>query len=378
MTRIIHIINSFEFGGAEAMLCSLLLRTDLTRFEPSVVALIDDLTIAGPIQQAGIPLVTMGMKPGVPDPRAVFRLAKYLRQQKPQIIQTWMDHSNLIGGLSAAMVPGSKVVWGVHHSNHIVGVSKRTTLLTVNMAGILSRILPEKIIYCSEHAQSLYAARGFSRKKMIVIPNGFDTNVFKSDPQARQSVRQEIGIDETTPLIGLVARYDPNKDHANFLTAAGIICKTHPEVHFLLCGKDVTDQNAALTGLIQSLSLQKQVHLLGPRRDIARVYAALDINVTSSISEAFPLTVGESMACEIPNVTTDVGDTRLIVGSTGYVVPPRDSAQLADALVRMLQLPGGERQMLGQAARKRVIEMFDLTSITRRYEAVYDKILKVK
>ena len=374
-TRIVHIINSFEFGGAEAMLCNLLLNTDLKRFEPSVVALIDDMTIAAPIIKAGIPLVTMGMQSGIPDPRAVFRLAKHLRLQNPQIIQTWMDHSNLVGGLAAVMVGGSKVVWGVHHSNHVAGVTKKTTMMTVNLSAGLSRMIPEKIILCSEHSQKMYAARGFCNQKMIVIPNGFNTSIFKPDPESRSAIRHEIGIDQSTPLIGLIARYDPNKDHANFLNAAALLIKSNPDVHFLMCGKDVTEQNATLMEQIRSLSLQNHVHLLGPRRDVSRIYSALDINATSSLSEAFPLTVGESMACGVPNVTTDVGDTRLMVGETGIVVPAQNSQLLADGFKKMLELPTSQRAQLSDAARKRVCELFDLTSVTRRYEAVYDQIL---
>src|SRR5689334_4402797 len=108
--RLIHIINSFQFGGAEAMLCNLLLRSDRDRFDISVVALIEDLSVAGPILRAGIPLVTMGMRPGIPDPRGVARLAHHLAKQRPAVVQTWMDHSNLIGGVAAKLARRPNIV----------------------------------------------------------------------------------------------------------------------------------------------------------------------------------------------------------------------------------------------------------------------------
>src|SRR5438477_1327473 len=128
--RIVHVISSFPFGGADAMLCNLLVNTNRERFEPFVVSLIDDLTTADPVLGAGIPVVTAGMRPGVPDPRGLIRLASHLRRLRPDIVQTWMDHSNLIGALAARLTPHARVVWGIHHSNHVPGVAKRMTLMT--------------------------------------------------------------------------------------------------------------------------------------------------------------------------------------------------------------------------------------------------------
>src|SRR5262249_55155055 len=144
--KIIHIINSFEYGGAEVMLGNLLARTDRGRFEPMVISLIDDLRLADGIMAAGIPVWTMGMRPGVLDPRAVARLVRTLGRERPRIVQTWMDHSNLIGGVAARLAVRAILVWGIHHCRHVWGVSKRTTLLTVAACARLSRRLPSRII----------------------------------------------------------------------------------------------------------------------------------------------------------------------------------------------------------------------------------------
>ena len=374
--KIIHIINSFEFGGAEAMLCNLALRTDTDRFETSIVALIDDLTVAGPVLDARIPLVTVGMKPGIPDPLGVARLTRHLRRERPDAIQTWMDHSNLIGGVAARLVSSAPVVWGVHHSNHIAGLTKRSTLLTLKACAMLSRHVPSRIVYCSEHARTLYNQRGFAADKAVVIPNGFDTSRFRPDLAARVDVRKELGLAVDAPLVGLVARYDPLKDHSTFIRAAAMLMKQRPEAHFVLCGARVEAGNAELFGQIQSLGLAKNVHLLGPRRDVPRIHAALDVLVSSSISEAFPLTVGEAMSCGVPCVATDVGDSALMIGATGRIVPPSDPAAIASALAEVLSLDGKARSRLGDAARRRVCELFDLGAVTRRYEALYQQLAR--
>ena len=370
--RVIHIINSFEFGGAEAMLCNLVLRTDAGRFDCSIVSLMDDLTVAGPILSAGIPLLTMGMRPGVPDPRAAARLARHLRRARPDIVQTWMDHSNLIGGLAARFAGARHVVWGIHHAEHVRGVAKRSTQCVVSACAVLSAHVPSRIVCCSEQAAHLYARRGFDATRMMVIPNGFDTRRFQPDQTAREAIRREISVEQTAPLVGVVARYDPCKDHATFLQSARLLADRSPSVKFLLCGHKVDSSNAELISQVRAAGLDSRCRLLGPRQDIPRIYAALDVLCSSSISEAFPLAVGEAMACGIPCVVTDVGDSSLMVGPTGAVVPARDPQGLAAQIGRLLALPPGDRVELGLAARERVRRMFDLGAVTRRYEQVYD------
>jgi glycosyltransferase involved in cell wall biosynthesis len=374
--RVTHVINSFEFGGAEAMLCNLLQRADRRRFEVSVVSLIDDLTVAGPVVDAGIPIATMGMRPGAPDPRGVLRLARHLARRAPDVVQTWMDHSNLIGGAAAALAGCRRVVWGVHHSNHVPGLTKRSTLLTVNACAVLSRVLASRIVFCSEHARAVYARRGFAPGRMAVIPNGFDTARYAPDPVARRDVRRALGVGPDTPLVGLVARYDPFKDHATFVRAAAVLAPQAPAARFVLCGAGVDPANTELAALIHSADLADRFHLLGPRHDLPRLYPALDVLASSSVSEAFPLVLGEAMACGVPCAATDVGDTALIVGPTGRVVPPKDPTALARALADLLSLPPAVREQVGAAARERVRALFDLGAVTRRYEALYESLLR--
>ncbi len=376
--KIVHIINSFEFGGAEAMLCNLLLRTDRTCFEPAVVSLIDQMSLAGPVREAGIPIEVIGMAGGVPDPRKVLKIATFLRKHRPAIIQTWMDHSNLIGVLAARLAGNAKVVWGIHHSNHIPGVAKRMTLATVDACAKISHWLPAGIVSCSEHSAKLYTERGFDADRITVIPNGFDTSRFSPDPTARASVRSELGLSENAILIGLVARFDPFKDHGTFIKAAAELINKHApngDVHFVLCGTHVTPANEKLIDPIRQYNLEDRCHLLGPRRDVQRICASLDLLASSSISEAFPLTIGEAMACGTPVVATDVGDSALMVGDTGLIVPPARPDLLAGAWAKMLALPPDQLRALGEAARRRVCQRFDLDAVTRQYEALYLRLL---
>jgi glycosyltransferase involved in cell wall biosynthesis len=213
---------------------------------------------------------------------------------------------------------------------------------------------------------------GYAADKMVVIPNGFDLDLFRPQKTARLSVRQEFGIPDNTLLIGLVGRYNRQKDYGNFVEAAAMLHRQIPTTHFLLCGDGVNWENNLLAQRIDAAGLRSYSHLLGRRQDIPWLVAALDIACSSSsFGEGFPNVIGEAMACGVPCVVTDVGDSALIVGDTGKVVLPRDPAALASAWRDLIDQGETMRLRLGEAARSRIKKNFDLQSIARRYENLY-------
>ena len=366
--KVVHIINALNYGGAEVMLCSLLARTDRERFESMVVALIDVLPLAERVEALGIPVRAIGMRPGVPDPRGVARLARLLHRERPQVVQTWMYHSNLIGGIAARLSVLAPVVWGVHE----VRAEKRTTLWTMAAGARLSRRLPARIVCCSESARRVHEQQGYATEKLMTIPNGFDTGAFRPDPTARFEVRRELGVGPDTLLVGLVARYSPPKDPLNFLRAAALLKDWCPGVHFVLCGTQMDEANAELVSVVEAYGLRGRCHLLGTRHDMPRLTASLDLAVLSSISEAFPLALGEALACGVPCVATNVGDSAAIIGESGRIVPPRDPQALASACRELLELSPEARARMGQLGRLRIQERYEMVSITRRYEDLYE------
>ena len=210
---------------------------------------------------------------------------------------------------------------------------------------------------------------------MVVVPNGFDLTRFKPDEDARKRIRTELGLDVDTPLVGLIGRFDPQKNHAGFFEAAGVLHRHMPHVHFVLAGQAVDIDNAALMQAITQAGVLANTHLLSLRNDMPELMAALDVLASSSsYGEAFPNVLGEAMACGVPCVVTDVGDSAYIVGNTGRVVTTKNMAGLAQALVDILQQSALERLALGEAARTRVATHFEIGQITRQYEAFYDEL----
>jgi glycosyltransferase involved in cell wall biosynthesis len=322
-------------------------------------------------QTLGVPLRSLGMRPGRPNPVSILRLAKWLREERPDVISTWLYHADLIGGLAAKLAGGIPVVWGVRHGDLSCEGNKWLTLQTVKACARMSHWLPTRIIFNSDASRRTHVTAGYCIDKMIVIHNGYDLAMFKPDPAARESVRKELEIPEEAPLIGLVGRFDILKDHHNFVQAAGLLHRARPDVHFLLCGDDVTWTNPQLVRWIQEAGIAGRCRLLGRLADIPRLTAAFDIATSSSFGESFANVVAEAMSCGVPCVVTDVGDSALIVGQTGRVVPPKNAMALSLAWRDLLELGQDGRTQLGIAARRRIQEQFNLRDTVTRYENLY-------
>jgi glycosyltransferase involved in cell wall biosynthesis len=367
LTKVVHLITDLDTGGAEKMLTKLLAFMKRERFSNSVISLTDRGTLGDEIAMLGVPVLTLGMQRGTPGLGGIGRLMGLLRQEKPDIVQTWLYHADLLGTIASCLVRVPVLCWNVRCSDMDMSRYSRLSRLVLWTLARLSG-LPSVVIANSETGRRLHENMGYSPRRWEVIPNGFDLERFCPDPAARQSVRQELGILPDALLIGLVARYDPMKDHHTFLEAASQIGQEHGDVHFTLVGKGVEQ----LGGQVDHLRLSGRVHLLGERSDIPRLLAALDIlALSSAFGEGFPNIVGEAMACGVPCAVTGVGDAAYIVGDTGLVTPPRQPAAMATAWSQLLQLPAEKRRALGDDARQRVAQLFSIEGVARQYESLY-------
>lgn len=371
MLRIVHLITGLGTGGAEMMLYRLLSRMVHDRFAPTVISLSDEATLIERFEALGISVQVIGMKPGKPSFTSIRKLIRAVRNLKPDMIQGWMYHGNMAALLSAACSSYKlPVIWNVRQSLYSLEYEKKGTAAIIRAGCYLSKY-PQRIIYNSKTSAEQHEKIGYLRAKRALIPNGFETDIFKPSMDARAAVRKELNIQNDSPVVGLIGRYHPMKDHANFIQAAAIQTKRHPSTHFIMAGAQVNENNRTLLRHIGDFNLQSRFHLLGERTDISSITAALDIASSSSYTEGFPNVVGEAMACGVPCVITDVGDSAWIVGDTGKVVPPRNAEALAKACIELIDMGAERRMILGNHARQRILENFSIEAIVRRYEQLY-------
>lgn len=368
--RILFITTGLATGGAEMALLRLIrhLPADMS---PHVVSLTDSGTVGARLSALGVSVETLGMRPGRPSLAAFLRLVRLIRERNPDIVQTWMYHADLMGGLAARLAGAGKVVWGIRHSNLDADKNKWRTRMVVRVCAMLSRRLPVAILSCSETARRVHEGVGYHARKFVVLPNGVELDSFKPDGAARVAVRTLLGVPANAPLVGLIARFDPQKNHQGFFEAAKQLRGQRPDVHFLLVGRGVDAANTALCVWRDTAGVGSVAHLCGERGDVQMLMAALDVLVSTSWGEAFPNVLAEAMACGVPCVATDVGDSAQIVGDTGHVVSVGDMLSLARAVEELLSEDESSRVTRADRARARITERYEIAAVAGRYAAFY-------
>ncbi len=373
MTTILHIITSLERGGAEAMLVKLVAGLAPLVVRSAVVSLTGPGVYGPVLEEMGVPVWSLGLSRAVPDPAALVRLVGILRRSRPDLVQTWLYHADLMGLLAARLAGVRPLCWNIRCSDMDMSHYSWRSRLLPRLLGRLSR-QPDAILVNSEAGMRAHRALGYHPRAWHVIPNGFDTTRYFPSESARAQIRGELCLTDETPLIGLIARFDPMKDHTTFLAAAALVAHSQPRAHFLLAGLGVVPNNPAFRATLTG-DLAGRVHLLGPRDDIPRIMAALDLCCLSSISESFPNVLGEAMACGVPCVATDVGASALIIGDTGTVVPPACPEALAAALDAAVAGGPALWRKWGAAARFRVEQNFSMAVVAKHYRDVYAGLL---
>lgn len=367
--KVLHIITSLDQGGAEAVLCRLVAQKT-EGVEYSVISLKGEGFYSATLEAHGISPYYFQFARffQLASLFEFVRLVRLIARLAPDVVQTWLYHADLIGGLAARLAGCRRVVWGIRSCNLSPELISRFTLVVAWMCARLSGLVPAAIACCSVQAAKEHKAVGYSASKFCVIPNGYDLALLLPDPALRQQVRTEWGVADGEVLLGCVARWDPYKDHDNLLQALSIAANAGTPVRCVLIGGGMAQSNTVLMDLLAKYNLTQSVLLAGSRKDVPSVMNALDVHVLPSVSEAFPNVLAEAMACGTPCISTDVGDAALILGDTGWVVPRRDpralSLAIADAVNCVKTGAFVERQL---ASRKRIVENFSLEKMRLAY-----------
>lgn len=351
MTKLVFLIRSLETGGSEQQLVTFAKSIDRTTFDPTVITFYSGGVFEAELRNVGVRIISLN-KSGRWDVLFFFvRLVRTLMAIRPAIIYSYLDLSNVLALIVGKILCKAKVVWAVRSAGFDLHDYDWLRRLGAKLELWLSRF-PAVVIVNSHEGFNSIISRGFPRQKLIVIQNGIDTSHFRFDPEARVRIRKEWNVSEEEILIGLVARFDPIKDHRTFFKAAALVMKTEPNARFVCVGGSPGDGAAQkLNRLIDKLELSSKVFFAGERTDMRDVYSALDINCLTSINEGWPNVVGESMSCGVPCVVTNVGDAAEIVGATGFVSAPGDAQAFASNVICCMN---SDREALGIKARQRI------------------------
>ena len=367
--KIVHIINGLGDGGAEKTLFKIC-KYDLDN-KHIVISLKHPEKYFFLLKNLGIQVLSLNAN--FFSIHKFFYLIKLLKMLKPDIVQTWLVHSDLIGSIAARLAGIKKIIWNIRYSNFEIGKAKSITIFMIKLLSKLSFLIPKSIVIVSKKAKKIYEIEGYDSKKLKFIPNGYNLSILKINKIKKIRFKKELNVKKNIPLIGNVARYDPKKDHSNLLNALSILRSKKIIFFCILVGSNINKTNQRLVSEIKKLKLSKYVKLLGKKDNVLEIMNGLDLYVqSSSYGEGFPNVIAESMACGTPCVMTDVGDAAYIVGKTGFVVPPNNSIKLAKAIEKAInELSTKKWNYRINKARTRIQEKFDITKMIRSYNKLW-------
>ena len=359
-TRLVVLFRKLDVGGAERQIIEFAKGVSGSNTTLTLVSFYDGgelLDIATGIE--GVQCVSLH-KRGRWDVVPFFvRAYRTIRILRPDVIYGYQSVANELALVIGRLV-GARVVWGIRASNMDLAQYGWLSRVVFQAGAYLSRFA-DLIIANSESGARYFASQGYAGHRMVVVPNGINTQQFSPNVAAGEALRKEWGVSVEAPLVGIVARLDPMKDHETFLRAAALVHARRSDVKFVCVGDGAPAYRRLLLDRSRELGLESVVLWTGTERRIAAVMSAIDVLCSSSaFGEGFPNVVGEAMACGRPCVVTDVGDSARLVADCGIVVLPRSPDALSDALLSLFALEPERRRLMGTQARKRVEEHFSV------------------
>ncbi len=366
MANILFIVRKLEGGGAERQL--IVLARELARYGHNITILV--WISGGPYERD---LEGTNIRYVVLDKRGIFdhvgfllRTHAFVRRLRPDVIHGYLDTGNFVAVMMRKSVPNSRIIWGIRDSG--VGIVHGHYDLHGRILFQINRLMSSlaDIIISNSHAGAKYiVTQGYPADRIRVILNGIDVERFQPHPIQATEMRTKWGISNADKVIGIAARLDPMKDYETFAEAAKLLAARRLDVKFVCVGEGIEPYRSRSLAALNEAGLGSRLRWEGFLSDIPTFYSAIDIATSSSRCEGFSNSIAEAMACGTPCVVTDVGDSRLIVGKTGIVIPPRNPLALADAWEKLLYQVSPE---ISLACRTQIINNFSVAKLVSTTE----------
>lgn len=369
----LHVITGLNDGGAEGVLYRLTRASN--GYQHIVVSLTGDGKYGKKLKDEGFTVVSLRKGNPIVILFNIIKLFNVVRSSKPDVVQTWMYHSDLVGGIVARICLVPRVCWGVRRTYESRHFEKWTTRFLAKVCSYVSYRIPNEIIYCGDESMRSHVRLGYDSSKNVVIYNGFDMSTLYPSINERVNFRASVGIKDSDFVIGMVGRYTKEKDHGTLLLALLRLKELKVNFKCVLIGKDITNNNVDLFSKVLAYELQNDVFLLGQSDNVLSVYNGLDLHVLSSAIEGFPNVVAEAMSCGTPVISTDVGDAAEIIGDDRFICPPQNPDKLALSIYRLYMeefMDIEAWKSLKHDVRSRVKEKFSLQQMVKLYAEVWD------
>lgn len=364
--KIVFLTRSLSYGGAERQLVTVARGLRERGHSVTVALFYSGGPLESELREAGIMIQPLDKRGRWDVIAFLIRFIRFIGRERPDVVYGYLSMPNIITQFVTLFFGRTRSVWGVRSSDKDMSCYDWLARISYRIECSLSRCA-DLVIVNSQAGFRHAVAHGFPEERMIVIPNGIDTERFRPDGRARKRLRREWGINESEHLVGLVGRLDPVKDHHTFLKASSQLAQEHNSLRFVCVGDGPADYRQSLIELSNELGLAGRLKWVASYDDMPTVYNALDILVSSSRSEGFPNVIGEAMSCGVPCVVTDVGDSAAIVGDAGEVITPQNSEELKAAIENSLRrINAGERQ--GIRIRQLITERFSISRLVSHTE----------
>jgi glycosyltransferase involved in cell wall biosynthesis len=372
--KITFLARALSYGGAETQLVALAQGLHQVGHSVQVVVFYPDGPLEAELHKAGVAVKSL-CKGGRWDVlRFLSRLIYAIHQQKPDVLHGYLVLPNILTILLKMASPRTCMVWGIRASKKDLSRYDWLTRFLDRVERKLSRFA-DLIIVNSYAGLEHAVAQGFPKRRMLVIPNGIDTERFRPDAEVGRQMREQWDLGDHIKVVGLLGRLHPIKDHPTFIRAAAHLIEKRADVRFICVGDGPASYRQELIRLCEELNVSGYFIFAGALGNMPAVYNAMDIVVSSSYGEGFSNVIGEAMACSVPCVVTEVGDSAWIVGENGHVVPPKNPKALKIAIERLLDDINSNGNH-GEKIRQRVVSHFSIPKLVLATETALVNMMK--
>lgn len=367
MKKILHIITSIGSGGAERVLYNLI--SGEKKNKHLIISLSSPKSNFHDFNNIIIFRLNFNYLNFIVE---IVRLFFLIKKIKPDIIQTWMYHADVIGGVVGKIL-GHKVIWNIRNSN-FHPKTKKLTIFFLKISCLISKYIPDDIICCSRQAAIIHENIGY-KKKISIINNSINSKIFPT----RLFELTQIKNNTQVFIISYVGRWHDQKDFKTLINTLATLTYSFNFNNWkiILAGENLTRKNDQLIKLINSKNLIHKIKLLGHQKNLKNIYKLADINIlTSSYGEGFPNVLIEAMSLGTPCISTDVGSCKDILSNLGWTVPIKSSTKLAKSIICAYNLKtfkNNEWLMLKNKCKKSIDNRFNLNKMINKYNLIWDK-----